>query len=162
MRLESDGNQVEVSDEVFACEMNQPLVHQVLVSYMAGSRQGSKSQKTRSDVTGGGKKPWRQKGTGRARAGTSRSPLWRSGGVTFGARPRNFSQKVNRKMYQSAMRCVLSELVRDDRLIVVDDVKIDSPKTKLFVSWLKTKATQSALVVVKEPSVNLHLASRNV
>ena len=121
---------ISVADNVFAAEFNEPLIHQVLVSYMAGSRSGTKAQRSRSDVRGGGKKPWRQKGIGRARAGTIRSPLWRGGGVTFAAKPRDYSKKVNKKMYKGAIRSILSELVRQERFLCVDEFDIKNSKTK--------------------------------
>lgn len=158
----ASGGTVSVSEVAFAKEFNEPLVHQVVVAFMAGGRQGSKAQKSRSDVSGGGKKPWRQKGTGRARAGTIRSPLWRSGGVTFAAAPRDYSQKVNRKMYRGAMRCILSELVRQERLVVVESFDLDQPKTKLMAAKLKELNAEGALVVASEISENLFLASRNL
>ena len=123
---------VSVSDETFGKEFNEALVHQTVVTYMAGARQGTVQQKTRSDVRGGGRKPWRQKGTGRARAGTTRSPIWRSGGVTFAARPQDHSKKLNRKMYRGAMRCILSELLRQDRLIIVEQFALDSQKPRIW------------------------------
>ncbi|MEE2731006.1 MAG: 50S ribosomal protein L4 [Pseudomonadota bacterium] len=158
----ASGGTVTVSEVAFAKEFNEPLVHQVVTAYMAGGRQGSKAQKTRSEVSGGGKKPWRQKGTGRARAGTIRSPIWRSGGVTFAASPRDYSQKVNRKMYRGAMRCILSELVRQDRLVVVDSFELEAPKTKLMAAKLKDLNAEGALVVSGEVSENVYLASRNL
>src|SRR5690554_7395247 len=124
---------IEVSDQTFATEFNETLVHQAVVAYMAGGRQGTKQQKTRSEVSGGGKKPWRQKGTGRARAGTIRSPIWRGGGTTFAARPRNFEQKLNRKMYRGAMRSILSELIRHDRLVVVERFGGEAPRPNSLV-----------------------------
>jgi len=124
---------IELSDTVFAKDFNETLIHQVVTAYMAGARAGSKAQKNRSAVSGGGAKPWRQKGTGRARAGTIRSPLWRGGGATFAASPRDYSQKVNRKAYRAAMRSILSELVRQERLVVVDKLAVDTPKTKELV-----------------------------
>lgn len=158
----ASGGTVTVSEVAFAKEFNEPLVHQVVIAYMAGARQGSKAQKNRSEVSGGGKKPWRQKGTGRARAGTIRSPIWRSGGVTFAATPRDYSQKVNRKMYRGAMRCILSELVRQDRLVVVEGFDLESPKTKLMAARLKELNAEGALVVAGEVSENVYLASRNL
>lgn len=158
----ASGGTVTVSEVAFAKEFNEPLVHQVVTAYMAGARQGSKAQKNRSEVSGGGKKPWRQKGTGRARAGTIRSPIWRSGGVTFAASPRDYSQKVNRKMYRGAMRCILSELVRQDRLVVVDSFELEAPKTKLMAAKLKGLNAEGALVVSGEVSENVYLASRNL
>ena len=158
----ASGGTVTVSEVAFAKEFNEPLVHQVVTAYMAGGRQGSKAQKTRSEVSGGGKKPWRQKGTGRARAGTIRSPIWRSGGVAFAAKPRDYDQKVNRKMYRGAMRCILSELVRQDRLVVVDGFDLEAPKTKLMAAKLKELNAEGALVVAGEISENVYLASRNL
>src|SRR5690606_28074144 len=128
---------VSVSDETFGKEFNEALVHQTVVTYLAGARQGTVQQKTRSEVKGGGRKPWRQKGSGRARAGTTRSPIWRTGGVTFAARPQDHSKKLNRKMYRGAMRCILSELARQDRLVVVEQFTLDSHKTKDLASKLK-------------------------
>ena len=133
----SSNKSLTVSDAAFDREYNEGLIHQVVVAYLAGARQGSRSQKNRAAVRGGGKKPWRQKGTGRARAGTIRSPIWRGGGVTFAAVPKDFSQKVNRKMYRSALRSIFSELVRQGRLLVVEDLEIDLPKTKLLVEKLE-------------------------
>lgn len=138
------------------------MIHQVVVAYAAGARQGTKAQKTRSEVAGGGKKPWRQKGTGRARAGTIRSPIWRSGGTTFAAKPRNHDQKVNKKMYRGAMQSILSELVRQDRLIVVESFGVDSPKTKQLAAKLKEMELNDVLIVTKELDENLFLASRNL
>lgn len=156
------GGSVEVSEVAFGREFNEPLVHQVVVAYMAASRQGSKAQKTRSEVRGGGKKPWRQKGTGRARAGTIRSPIWRSGGVTFAAKPRAFEQKVNRKMYRGAMRCIFSELNRRGLLLVVENFELDQPKTKAMVSKLAELGLKEALVIDSEVAENVFLASRNL
>jgi len=158
----ASGGTVTVSEVAFGKEFNEPLVHQVVTAFLAGGRQGSKAQKTRSEVSGGGKKPWRQKGTGRARAGTIRSPLWRSGGVTFAAKPRDFDQKVNRKMYRGAMRCILSELVRQDRLVVVDKFDIAEPRTKLLVAKLKELNVESALIVSADINENLYLSARNL
>lgn len=153
---------VSVSDVAFAREYNEDLVHQVVTAYLAGARQGTRAQKTRSEVSGGGKKPWRQKGTGRARAGTIRSPIWRSGGVTFAARPQDHSQKVNRKMYRAAMRSIMSELARQDRLLVVESVEIEAPKTKLLVQQLGEYGLDSVLIVTSELGENLYLAARNL
>ena len=155
-------NGVDVSDTAFGREFNEALVHQVVVSYMAGARQGTKAQKTRSEVNGGGRKPFRQKGTGRARAGTIRSPIWRGGGVTFAAKPRDHSKKVNKKMYHGAMQAILSELVRQERLIVVEDFAIDTPKTKAFSAKLKQLELNNVLVVVEEVDDNLYLGCRNI
>lgn len=156
------GSTVAVADSAFAREFNEALVHQVVTAYMAGGRQGTKAQKTRSEVSGGGIKPWRQKGTGRARAGTSRSPIWRAGGVTFAAKPRSFEQKVNKKMYRAAMQAILSELVRQDRLVVADSFAVDSHKTKDFVAKLNELELNNVLIVADEVSENLYLAARNV
>jgi len=153
---------VSVSDDTFGKEFNESLVHQVVVTYMAGARQGTVKQKTRSEVSGGGKKPWRQKGTGRARAGTTRGPIWRSGGVTFAARPQDHSKKINKKMYRGALRCILSELVRQARLLVVDDFKIESHKTKGLVAKLSELELQNVLIVSDEVDQNLFLAARNL
>lgn len=153
---------VELSDETFGKAFNEPLIHQVVTAYMAGARQGTRAQKNRSDVSGGGKKPWRQKGTGRARAGSIRSPIWRSGGVTFAARPQDHSQKVNRKMYRAAMRSILSELVRQDRLIAVDAFGVDSPKTRQLVGKLADLGLERVLIVTDEVDDNLYLAARNI
>jgi large subunit ribosomal protein L4 len=153
---------VAVSDVAFGREFNQDLVHQVVVAYSAAARQGSKAQKSRSDVSGGGKKPWRQKGTGRARAGTIRSPIWRSGGVTFAATPRDHSQKVNRKMYRAALRCIFSELNRQDRLIVVESFDVDAPKTKALVQKLADFDLSDVLILVEEVQEALFLAARNL
>ncbi|WP_226648826.1 50S ribosomal protein L4 [Microbulbifer variabilis] len=153
---------VAVSEVTFGREFNQDLVHQAVVAYMAGARQGTKAQKNRSDVSGGGKKPWRQKGTGRARAGTIRSPLWRSGGVTFAAEPRDHSVKLNKKMYRAALRCILSELARQERLVVVESFDVDAPKTKQLVSKLAQFDLAEALIVTEEVSENLYLAARNL
>ncbi|WP_111643373.1 50S ribosomal protein L4 [Marinimicrobium alkaliphilum] len=153
---------LNVSEVAFGKEFNQDLVHQAVMAYMAGARQGTKAQKNRAAVSGGGKKPWRQKGTGRARAGTIRSPLWRSGGVTFAAQPRNFEQKLNKKMYRAALRCILSELNRQDRLVVVEQFEVDAPKTKSLVQQLAQFDLKEALIVTESIDENLYLASRNL
>ena len=153
---------ISISDESFGREYNEPLVHQTVVTYLAGARQGSVKQKTRSEVRGGGRKPWRQKGTGRARAGTIRSPIWRSGGVTFAARPQDHSKKLNKKMYRGAMQCILSELIRQDRLIVVNDFTIETYKTKDLVNKLKEFDLDSVLIVSDQIEQNLFLAARNL
>lgn len=153
---------VEVADAAFGKEFNEDLIHQVVTAYLAGARQGSRAQKSRSAVSGGGKKPWRQKGTGRARAGTIRSPIWRSGGVTFAAAPQDHSQKVNKKMYRAALRSILSELARQERLLVVDELALKEPKTRLLVKALDGFGVDSALLVSDEVSENLYLASRNL
>ncbi len=156
------GTAVAVSDATFGREYNESLVHQVVTAYMAGGRQGSKAQKTRAEVTGGGIKPWRQKGTGRARAGTSSSPIWRSGGVTFAAKPRNFDQKLNKKMYRAAMQSILSELVRQERLVVADSFAVETHKTKDFVAKLSELELTNVLIVSDDLDEKLYLAARNV
>ena len=153
---------VSVSDVAFAKEYNEDLVHQVVTAYMAGARQGTRAQKNRAAVSGGGKKPWRQKGTGRARAGTIRSPIWRSGGVTFAAQPQDHSQKVNRKMYRAALRSIMSELARQDRLMVVESLDVEQPKTKLLVQQLGEYGVDNALIISAEVGENLYLAARNL
>lgn len=153
---------VSVSEATFAREYNEALVHQVVTAYLAGARQGTRAQKTRSDVAGGGKKPWRQKGTGRARAGTIRSPIWRTGGVTFAARPQDHSQKVNKKMYRAAMQSILSELARTDRLMVVESFDVEAPKTKLLVKALEGFGLENVLIIGNEVDKNLYLAARNL
>lgn len=162
LNLAAGAGTVEVADATFGKEFNEALVHQVVTAYLAGGRQGTRAQKTRSDVSGGGKKPWRQKGTGRARAGTIRSPLWRSGGVTFAARPQDHSQKVNRKMYRAAMRSILSELVRQERLVAIDEFTVDAPKTKQLVAKLSELGLEKALIVTEEVDEKLYLAARNI
>jgi large subunit ribosomal protein L4 len=154
--------EVEISDAAFGREFNEALVHQVVVAHMAGARQGSRAQKNRAAVRGGGRKPWRQKGTGRARAGTIRSPIWRSGGVTFAAQPQDHSTKVNRKMYRGALRCIVSELIRQDRLVAVESFQVDAPKTKNLQSLLKDLDLASVLIVTEEVDQNLYLSSRNL
>lgn len=156
------GDKISLSDETFAREFNEDLVHQTVVTYMAGARQGTVKQKNRSEVSGGGRKPWRQKGTGRARAGTIRSPIWRSGGVTFAARPRDYTKKLNRKMYRGAMRCILSELIRQERLMVVEDFTVESHKTRELVGKLREFALDNVLIVADEVAENLYLAARNL
>lgn len=155
-------NSIDVSEVTFGREFNEPLVHQVVVALMAGARAGTKKQKTRAEVRGGGAKPWRQKGTGRARAGTIRSPIWRKGGVVFAATPRDHSQKVNKKMYRGAMSAILSELVRQDRLMAVNEFKVDQPKTKVLLEKLKELKLERVLIVVDKLDENLYLSSRNV
>lgn len=155
-------NSIEVSEVAFGREFNEALVHQVVVAVMAGARAGTKKQKTRAEVRGGGIKPWKQKGTGRARAGTIRSPLWRSGGVIFAAVPRDHSQKVNKKMYRGAMRSILSELIRQDRLRVVNELVIEQPKTKTLLQKLKELNLGRVLIVVDKLDDNLYLSARNV
>lgn len=153
---------LEVSETTFGREFNEALVHQVVVAFGAGARQGTKAQKTRSEVRGGGKKPWRQKGTGRARAGTIRSPIWVGGGRAFAAKPRDFDQKVNKKMYRGAIKSILSELVRQERLIVVEKFAVEAPKTKELIAKLNEYELNDVLIVTPEVDENLFLASRNL
>lgn len=153
---------VSVSEKAFAREYNEDLVHQVVTAYLAKARQGTKAQKTRSEVSGGGKKPWRQKGTGRARAGTIRSPIWVGGGRAFAAKPRDFEQKLNRKMYRAGMSTILSELARQGRLVVVESFAIEQPKTKLLKQQLDALSAPQALIVTEELDTNLYLAGRNI
>lgn len=153
---------LNVSDKLFAARYNEPLVHQVVNAYLAGARAGTKANKSRSQVSGGGRKPWRQKGMGRARAGSSRSPLWRGGGVTFAAVPRNYAQKVNKKMYRGALRSLFSELLRQGRLRVLDGLVLVAPKTKMLRSRLTKLGVEGALILTEEVSENLYLAARNL
>jgi large subunit ribosomal protein L4 len=153
---------VQVSDVTFARDYNEDLVHQVVTAYLSAGRQGTRAQKTRAEVSGGGKKPWRQKGTGRARAGTIRSPIWRGGGVTFAAKPQDHSQKVNKKMYRAALQVILSELARKERLIVVESFALEQPKTKALIKALGEYGLQDVLIVSDEVTENLYLASRNL
>jgi large subunit ribosomal protein L4 len=153
---------LKVSDDTFGQDFREALVHQVVVACMASARSGSAKQKTRSEARGGGTKPWRQKGTGRARAGTIRSPIWRGGGNAFAATPRDYAQKINRKMYRAAMRSILSELVRQDRLVAVKDFAVDAPKTKGLVDKLDALGVENALIITEEPDDNLYLATRNL
>jgi large subunit ribosomal protein L4 len=152
----------EISDVVFDRDYNESLVHQITTAYMASGRSGSKAQKNRSDVSGGGKKPWKQKGTGRARAGTTRSPIWRSGGVTFAAQPRNFTQKINKKMYKGAISVIFSELLRTDRLKFVSEFDVNEPKTKNITTLMKSLEVKDALLLTDELDENLYLSSRNL
>lgn len=153
---------VQVPEELFACPFNEGLVHQVVTAYMAGGRAGTKAQKTRSQVRGGGIKPWKQKGTGRARAGSIRSPLWRGGGKVFAATPRCYQQKVNRKMYRQALRSIFSELIRQERLKVVDQFTVESPKTKELVAKLQGLNVRKALILTDRDDANLWLAAGNI
>ncbi len=153
---------LKVADSVFAADYNEALIHQVLTAYMSGARTGSKAQKSRSEARGGGRKPWRQKGLGRARAGTIRSPIWRGGGVTFAAKPRKYKQKMNKKMYRGAMRSILSELARQERLVLVEEFTIDQPKTKLFIDSLNAMDLNEVLIITDEVAENLYLAARNI
>lgn len=163
LSLRSDsGGSLQVSDDVFGAEYKPGLIHQVVTAYLAGARAGTKAQKNRSAVSGGGAKPFRQKGTGRARAGTSRSPIWRAGGVTFAAQPRDFSQKVNRKMYRGAVRSILSELARNERLIVLPELALAAPKTKELAKKLEELGVSDVLIVTEGFDEPLFLAARNL
>ncbi|HHB92965.1 MAG TPA: 50S ribosomal protein L4 [Thioploca sp.] len=167
MQLSLSGTQdsiIDVSDKVFNTEFNEPLIHQAVTCYLAGGRAGTKAQKNRSQVKATGSKPWRQKGTGRARAGSVTSPLWKGGGVTFAAKPRDYSQKINKKMYRGALRSILSELLRQERLLVVEDFSFDSPKTALLLEYLQRIEldNKQMLIVTPEENTNLSLASRNI
>ena len=162
LSITGSGNKLSVSEVVFGQEFNPTLVHQIVTAYRAGGRQGSKAQKTRAEVRGGGAKPWRQKGMGKARAGTIRSPIWVGGGRAFAAKPRSFEQKVNKKMYRGAIRSILSELIRQDRLIVVEKFGVDAPKTKALLTQLSTYDLTDVLIVTPEVDENLFLASRNL
>lgn len=154
--------EIEVTDKAFAVDYNESLVHQVIVSEFSNRRSGTKAQKNRSAVSGGGKKPWRQKGTGRARAGTTRSNIWVGGGRAFAAQPRDHSKKINKKMYLAAMRSIFSELHRKERLVVVDDFQLEAPKTKKFVEKVKSMGISNALVIVESFDENLWLSARNL
>lgn len=156
------GSAVELSEVAFGKEFNEALVHQVVVAYMAGARQGTKAQKSRAEVSGGCKKPFKQKGSGRARAGSIRSPIWRGGGKSFAARPQDWDQKVNRKMYRGAMQCILAELVRQDRLVLVDDFTVSAPKTKELMTKLQSLGLTNALIITDAVDENLYLAARNI
>jgi large subunit ribosomal protein L4 len=158
----SEAGTVSVSDLAFAREYNEDLVHQVVTAFRAGARQGTRAHKNRAAVNGGGKKPWRQKGTGRARAGTSRGPIWRGGGVTFAAQPQDHSQKVNRRMYRAAMQTIMSELARQDRLMVVESLDLEAPKTNLLAKQLGEFGLDNVLIVAAEVDKNLYLAARNL
>ena len=162
LQLHKAKDKVSISDAVFGRDFNEGLVHQAVVSYLAGARAGTKAQKNRAAVRGGGAKPWRQKGTGRARAGTIRSPLWRSGGRTFAATPRDHSVKLNKKMYRAAICSMLSELVRQERLLLVEDVAVDAPKTKSMVAKLKDLDLNKVLIISETGDENLYLSARNL
>ena len=153
---------IDIPESVFGKDFNESLIHQVVVSYLAGARQGSAKQKNRSEVRGGGKKPYRQKGTGRARAGTIRSPLWRGGGVTFASRQRDFSKKVNKKMYRAAIRSIFSELLRQDRLVAIEKPVLEKPKTKEIAKLLKEFSLSKVLIITDELDINLYLSARNI
>jgi|TARA_B100000767_G_scaffold235088_1_gene228192 large subunit ribosomal protein L4 len=153
---------INISDNAFSKDFNESLVHQAVVSYMAGSRQGTSKQKTRSEVRGGGKKPYAQKGTGRARAGTIRSPLWRGGGVAFAATPRDYSKKINKKMYKAAIRSIFSELLRQNRLVAIENPVLEKPKTKEINNFLKQFSLSKVLIITDELDVNFYLSTRNI
>ena len=160
--LNENGDVITVSEAVFGQVFNETLVHQLVTRYLAAARAGTKAQKTRSDVSGGGTKPWRQKGTGRARSGTTRSPLWRTGGVTFAARPRNYEQKLNKKMFRVGIRSILSELLRQERLVIGSETMVTTPKTKALSAQLNAIDSKRTLIVVQNVDQNLALASRNI
>mgnify|MGYP006276760067 FL=1 len=162
LKLADAGGSVEVSEETFGASFNEPLVHQVVTAYLAGARAGTKAQKNRSEVRGGGAKPWRQKGTGRARAGTIRSPIWVGGGRAFAAKPRSFEQKVNRKMYRGALKSVLSELIRQERLVVTGELALEAPKTKELAGKLKALGLDDVLIVNEAFDEKVYLAARNM
>ncbi len=153
---------VKVSDAVFAADFNEPLIHQVLAAFMAGARSGTKAQKSRAEVRGGGRKPWRQKGLGRARAGTIRSPIWRGGGVTFAAKPRDHTMKVNKKMYRGAIRAILSELVRQERLVCIDEFNVEEAKTRAVLNKLDDLGLNKVLIISDDVSEYLYLGVRNI
>lgn len=160
--IHNSKKKVSVSDDAFAASFNETLVHQLVVSYMAAARAGSKAQKTRSQVSGGGAKPWRQKGTGRARVGTIRSPIWRSGGVTFAATPRDYSKKLNKKMYRAGLRSLVSELVRQDRLLLIDKLGVTEPKTKQMQARLDDLGVDNALLLTDGLDSAVYLSARNI
>jgi large subunit ribosomal protein L4 len=162
LQLKNAASEIQLSDAAFGRAYNEALVHQVVTAYMAGARAGTKRQKSRAEVRGGGKKPWSQKGTGQARAGSIRSPLWVGGGRTFAARPRDFSQKVNRKMYRAAMQSMVSELIRQDRLLVVESLEVSAPRTKLLTAKLAELGASRALILVEAYEEKLFLAARNI
>jgi len=162
LKVQGGSGTLELADATFGAEFNAPLVHQVVTAYLAGARAGTKAQKNRSDVSGSGKKPWKQKGTGRARVGSIRSPIWVGGGRTFAARPRSFEQKVNRKMYRGAMRSVLSELVRQERLVVTPELTLSATKTKELRGKLEQLGFTTGLIIVEAFDMKLWLAARNL
>ncbi len=162
MQLHNSKEKIAVSDAVFASEFNEALVHQLVTAYMAAGRSGTKAQKNRAAVSGGGAKPWKQKGSGRARAGTIRSPLWRTGGVTFAAQPRDYTQKLNKKMYRAGIRSIFSELARLNRLIIVDDITVDAPKTKQLLGKLADLGVTQTLIVTETGDEKLYLSARNL
>ncbi|MDB6088254.1 MAG: ribosomal protein L4/L1e [Gammaproteobacteria bacterium] len=162
LKLVSGGSELEVSEATFGQKFNETLVHQVVTAYRAAGRAGTKAQKTRAEVRGGGKKPWAQKGTGQARAGSSRSPIWVGGGRAFAAKPRDFTQKVNRKMYRGAIRSMLSELARTERLVVTNEIVLEAPKTRLLANQLKEWSLEKVLIIVEATDEKLYLAARNL
>ena len=162
LKLHNSKKKIAVSETVFGSEYKEALVHQLVTAYLAGGRSGTKAQKNRARVSGGGAKPWNQKGSGRARAGTIRSPLWRSGGVTFAAKPRDYSQKVNKKMYRAGIRSIFSELARQERLLIVDDITVDAPKTKQLVAKLEELGVSKTLIVTETGDEKLYLSARNL
>ena len=162
LNIDNKKTDVQISETTFGKEFNEPLVHQAVVTYLAGSRQGSHKQKTRSEVRGGGKKPYRQKGTGRARAGTIRSPIWRGGGVAFAATPRDYSKKINKKMYRAAISSIFSELHRQNRLVAIEQPKFEAPKTKEMNSFLQQFDLNNVLIILDEMDTNLYLSVRNI
>ncbi|MCP4473850.1 MAG: 50S ribosomal protein L4 [Gammaproteobacteria bacterium] len=162
LNIADQKKEITVADAVFACDYNEALLHQVVIAHMAGGRAGTVAQKTRSEVKASGRKPWRQKGLGRARAGTVASPLWRGGGITFAGKPQDYRQKVNRKMYRKALRIILSELIRQQRLVIVNDLTLEQPKTKLFLEAVKAFDFDNGLVLTHEANDNLLLAVRNL
>lgn len=158
-----ESKNIEVAENIFSCAFNEPLIHQVVTAYLSAGRAGTKAQKNRAAVRGGGAKPWKQKGTGRARAGTIRSPIWRKGGVTFAAQPRSYEQKVNKKMYRGAVRSIVSELIRMERLLVVESFVVETPKTKDFIKQLTTlNLNDRVLIITEAVEENLYLAARNL
>jgi len=163
LKISNSKEKIELADDIFACEFNEALIHQIVTAYMAAGRAGTKAQKTRAEVSGGGSKPFKQKGTGRARAGTIRSPIWRKGGIVFAAKPRSYKQKVNKKMYKGALRSIFSELIRQDRLLIVDEFKVDAPKTKsLLKKFNDMKIEGNVLIVAESVEENLYFSARNL
>ena len=162
IQVHNSDAKLALSDSVFGAAYNEPLIHQIVTAYLNGARAGTKKQKTKAEVRGGGRKPWRQKGTGRARAGSIRSPIWRGGGRAFAARPRDFSEKVNRKMYRGALRSIVSELARGGHLLVTDEVSVEAAKTKTFLDWMKGVGAKDLLLVTESTDKNLYLSARNL
>lgn len=162
IQVHNSSAKVSVNDAVFAADYNEPLIHQVVTAYMNGGRAGTKKQKTKAEVAGGGKKPWKQKGTGQARAGSIRSPLWRGGGKTHAAVPRDFSQKVNRKMYRGAIRSIVSELARGGHLLVTEALSVEAAKTRTLIEKLKDYGTNDVLLITDAVDQSLYLSARNL